>query len=269
MWMRKLVTARIEMTPILDGDILVYECAFGGEMDDNCVNFDLVAQIVDNKINNICAIVEATSPPVIYLTGKGNFRFDIAKTQPYKVRTGAKPFHYKNVIAYLRGQYGAIVVNGMEADDAMAIHQTSSQSPTIICTRDKDLRQVPGMHYGWGVGNQPSFGPEEVVNPGYLKLEDGKLKGVGDMFFYAQCLMGDATDSIPGVGNKTGPVKAYKVLEGATTSLEAFDRVRDMYQEVHGENGDERLLEQGRLLHMVRELDTEGKPVMWEFPNER
>ena len=36
---------------------------------------------------------------------------------------------------------------------------------TVICSRDKDLKMVPGYHYSWGSGKQPEketwFVPEE------------------------------------------------------------------------------------------------------------
>jgi len=215
-------------------------------------------------------MVEATEPPILYLTGKNNFRFELAKTTPYKERPGLKPWHYKNIKAYIKGVYDYVETDGYEADDAMAIEQTKRPESTIICTRDKDLRSVPGWHYGWELGNQPQFGPLLVDEVGKVELSEkkDKIKGYGGLFFYAQCLTGDPVDSIPGLGGKTGPVKAMKILDGVTTLAEAFKRVREAYRALHGDLGDERLLEQGRLLHMTRQLDENGKPILWEFPNE-
>jgi hypothetical protein len=257
--------------PIIDADILCYEVGFAAEtgwMNEGFPPFDYVAEMLDNRIANICAMVEATEPPILYLTGKGNFRFDIAKRTPYKDRPSNKPWHYKNIKAYIQGKYDHRISEGMEADDLMGIEQTRRPDETIICTRDKDLRAIPGWQYGWELGAQPSFGPMLVDTVGAIQLSEkrDKIIGWGELFFYSQCLTGDKVDSIPGLGNKTGAVGAMKILDGCVALDDAFKRVREVYRGVYGDRGDEELLEQGRLLWMTRELHPDGSPVLWELP---
>lgn len=264
------------MQPLVDADVLIYEAGFAVEAgwkaeghEEGFPPFDRAADSIDMRIANICAMVEATEEPILYLTGHGNFRNEIATTEAYKQRAGAKPFHFKNLRAYVKGKYETITSVGMEADDVMALEQTRRPKATIICTRDKDLRAVPGWHYGWELANQPQFGPELVDVLGRLKLSDNrkKLIGTGLMFFYGQCLTGDTVDSIPGLGGKCGPVKAYGILEGADSHKELFTRVLNAYVKLYGrEQGEARLLEQGRLLHMTRYLDEWGYPALWELP---
>lgn len=261
------------MQPLIDGDILAYECCFAAEAADKYfggdgnVPFDNIAAILDARVSVICQRVEATQPPIFFLTGKKNFRNDIAKRQKYKDRASNKPFHYLNVYAYIKGKYDYRLTEGLEADDLMAIEQTNRPDETIICSRDKDLRQVSGWQYGWELENQPEFGPERVEAMGRLQLSKDrkKLKGTGILYFYSQVLTGDRVDSIPGLPN-CGPVKAYEILEGKTTEEEAFQAVYEAYQVVFGERAGEELLEQGRLLWMTRELQLNGQPVLWEFP---
>lgn len=275
------------MQPLIDADVLVYEVGYAAETawkgenpgSEDPPPFDMCATLLDNRIANTCAIVGATCPPILFLTGKTNFRFAIAKRTPYKARAGNKPFHYKNILAYIKGKYDYRIVEGLEADDLMSIEQTRVEwalgNPlrrdppvrTIICTRDKDLRSVPGMHFGWELGAQPQFGPEEVSGIGYITLSTDrkKIKGVGTLFFYSQCLTGDTVDSIPGLP-KCGPVAAYSILEGAETEEDAFQRVLAAYQATFGDRAEEELLEQGRLLHMTREFNEDGTPVLWSFP---
>lgn len=276
------------MKALLDGDILTYECGFGvmtGWEGESPPPFDKAAELLDNRIANIVALAGADEYQ-IYLTGKGNFREKIAVTKPYKGnRLQEKPFHYKNLRAYMQGKHNAIIVDGMEADDAICIEQMKYLSlpegdndcgQTIICTRDKDLRQCPGMHYGWELGNQPSFGPKFIDEFGWIELVEkvdskGKikkeLKGGGLLFFCAQCLLGDKVDNIEGIP-KYGPVKAFETLGHIKVYTEAFKAVREAYRGFYGDNelADEKLLEMGQLLWMVRELDEEGKPKIWEFP---
>jgi 5'-3' exonuclease len=273
------------MQPLVDGDILRYEVGFASEAGwdkEGYPVFDYVAEMLDSRIANICAITNATMPPILYLTEGNNFRHQIAKTQPYKQRQGHKPWHFKNLTAYMKAKYETRATPGLEADDLMALEQcrrealivrgaTESEGgiPTIICTRDKDLYAVPGWHYGWELGNQPSFGPERVEELGYIKLSSNRksIKGTGLLFFYAQCLTGDAVDTVPGLG-RCGPVKAFNTLEGSETSTEAFKRVLEAYRGLHGDNAEEVLLEQGRLLWMTRELHEDGSPVLWDFPKD-
>lgn len=263
------------MQCLIDADVLRYEIGFAAEtgwQHPGFPPFDYVAELLHNRINNIVAIAGSVAgeqqEPILYLTGAGNFRNEIAKRTPYKVRTGNKPWHFKNLTAYLKASFNVIESSGMEADDLMAIEQTNRPNETIICTRDKDLRQVPGWHYGWELGNQPQFGPMLVDELGTITLSEDrkKLSGYGERFFYAQCLVGDRVDSIPGLGN-CGPVKAFNILDGAQSSLECFERVREAYRALYEDKGDDELLEQGRLLWMTRKLNTDKTPVLWSFPS--
>lgn len=263
------------MQPLIDSDVLLYEVGFAAEASWQQAGFppfDYVAEMLHNRIGNICAITESTEPPILYMTGATNFRNDIAKRVPYKTRASNKPWHYKNIKAYMKAVYDVRIQEGLEADDLMAICQTERSKqggiPTIICTRDKDLRQVPGWHYGWELGNQPSFGPMYVDALGSLRLSScrKKLSGTGQSFFYAQCLTGDRVDSIPGLDGM-GAVGAFNILDGCTAIDELYKRVLEAYRGVYGALAEVELLEQGRLLHMTRELHEDGSPVLWELPN--
>lgn len=264
--------------------VILYEIGFAAETGwkgEGVPPFDYVADMVDNRVGNICAMVNATRPPKFYFTGKTNFRTDIAKHTPYKQRNSFKPYHYYNIKAYIKGKWEWFQEEGFEADDLMALEQTRVNKllaelsdaardviATIISTRDKDLRQVPGWHYGWELGNQPQFGPTLVDELGYIVLEGSpkKLKGTGMLFFYAQCLTGDGVDTIPGLPG-CGAVNAFKHLAACSTPDEAYKAVLEAYRALYGASAEEQLLEQGRLLWMTRALDDDGKPVLWELPN--
>jgi 5'-3' exonuclease len=256
--------------PLFDADFLVYQTGFAvkaaweGEGEPP---FDFAATYLDNHISNVCALVEATHPPIMFLTGKTNFRNDIAKRQPYKQRAGDKPFHYYNLRAYIKGKYDYVLQEGIEADDSLSIEQCSRPGDTIIISNDKDLRQCPGWVYSYELGNSPAFGPELVDELGWIKLADNRKKiiGVGGMFFYSQCLTGDVVDSIPGCP-KCGPVKAFDILQATTTLDEAYKAVLEAYRAVYEDKAEEELLEQGQLLFMTRKLHPDGSPVLWELP---
>lgn len=262
------------MQPLLDGDILLYEIGFAtqkktetGEILPSPV--EEVNELVDNRIKEICAAVYATEPPKIYLTGTGNFRFDIAKRRDYKGnRKQIKPFHYKYIKAYLQSQWGAEVVNGMEADDALCIEQTLrlKHRDSIICSRDKDLKQCPGYHYTWECGKQGSWGPAWVEDIGELHLKGPKkLTGTGSLFFYSQLLTGDSTDTYDGLPG-CGPIRAEAILRGATDEADMYQRVLGAYNEKFGDNAHEVLEEQAHLAYMIRHLNEDGTIKHWEAP---
>lgn len=265
------------MQPLIDGDVILYELGFaaeaswkkGEEAREDFPPFDYVSELVDMRIGNICAMAGGTVPPKFYFTGKTNFRNEIAKKRGYKDRASNKPSHYHNIKAYIKGKWEWEQQEGLEADDLMAIEQTKRPLETIICTRDKDLRQVPGWHFGWELGKQPQFGPSLVDELGYVVLEKvgtvSKLRGTGTLFFYGQCLVGDSVDTVPGLPGY-GPVKAFKLLHNCLDTTEAFKRVLEVYRAFYGASAEQELLEQGQLLWMVRET-VDNKPMMWGFPD--
>jgi len=263
------------MKALIDFDILRYEIGFGAETgwrtEDTIPPWDYVENMLHERINSILYGAGADSYQGYLSEGKC-FRYDIAKRKPYKgTRKHTKPWHFNNLTQYMVHQLGAKVVTGIEADDQMAIDQvrmnfliskTGAPTPTIICTRDKDLRQVPGWNYSWELWRQPSYGPLEVKKEGEIQLSEDNKKIIGNglAFFYAQVLMGDAADNIPGLPG-CGPVKACEALaHGAMLWT-----VEDMYQEFYGSDWEEELTEQGQLCWLVREFNEDGSPKLWEI----
>lgn len=174
----------------------------------------------------------------VFLSGKDNFREEVAVTRPYKGnRKQPKPLHYDNIREYLQEIWGAEVIDGMEADDALGINQTSD---SCICTIDKDLDMVEGYHYNF---QTDKF---YTINP---------LFGIKQ--FYTQLLTGDTVDNIQGVPG-IGKVKAGNLLRGMTDEEEMYWTVLCEYEKKY-DRPYEVMLEMGKLLWILRE---EGKS--WE-----
>lgn len=130
----------------------------------------------------------------IYLTGSNNFRKNVCPD--YKAhRPEEKPTHLEAVREYLIDTWGAIVTDGIEADDALGIEHTNSPDETVICTTDKDLNTIPGLHYNWRHNREYTVTPEEA-----------------NKNFWVQMLTGDASDNIFGIKG-VGDVKARKALD--------------------------------------------------------
>lgn len=262
------------LTALIDGDILLYEIGFGAETgwkgmvnDEEAIPpFWYVEEMLQMRLENIKAMVGATTLQ-LFITDGVTFRFNIAKTKPYKgTRKESKPWHYANLKAYMKGCLDAVSVTEIEADDYIGILHTSNVEETIICSRDKDLKQIPGQLYSWELGRQPQFGPCRVINPGTLSIsaDNKKLSGTGLLFFYAQMLVGDSVDNIPGLP-KCGPVAAYNLLTNAEDERPLLKRVSDAYEKHYGVGWEEKMIEQGQLCWIVRRRNEDGTPQIW-FP---
>ncbi len=202
----------------------------------------------------------------MYLTGSGNFREAVATIKKYKGnRDKPKPNHYQYIKDYLLKFHPCVVVHGMEADDMLAIRQEGLDG-TVIVSRDKDLRQVPGWHYGYQSGRQQEFKLTYYTRHGELHLSENKKKitGGGDMFLYSQALTGDPTDNIQGIKG-LGPAKAYEVLHECKNEQELYNQTRKCYVESYGDEDAalDALVENMQLVFMVRKLDSCNNPVMW------
>lgn len=176
---------------------------------------------------------------VPFLTGKNNFRVDIATIQPYKAnRTKPKPLHYGALRQYFIDK-GAIITDGHEADDALGICQ---RDDTCIASTDKDLNMIPGMHY--------NFVKDKLYHVTEIEARRN---------FYTQMLTGDKSDNILGIYG-IGEKIADRMLSGLITEEDLYWTVLEQYEKAY-ERPYEALLETGRLLWILRE---DGE--IWDTP---
>lgn len=228
-------------TLLVDGDIVAYRAAFS--VGDLGYPWEVEAKVDDlmDYIIGETLVFSNGSDYTTYLTGKNNFRYDIAVTAEYKGnrKASSKPVMLPDARRYLVESYRGRIVNGQEADDAIAIEATKNDpETTVVASVDKDMLQIPCWHFNFVTGDW-AFVDKEM----------------GLKSFYKQILTGDAADNIKGI-YRVGPVKADKMLEGLTEERDLYEAVVKAY------DGDkERVLENARLLWLRRE---EGQ--MWEPP---
>lgn len=215
------------MKALVDADLLVYRFGFASEGDPAEFALARLSEFLDNLYIEL-SVDEVWG----YLTGKGNFRNEIAVTAPYKgTRIAAKPYHFQLLREYMERAWGFEVVDGIEADDALGIESYRNEpDETIIVSIDKDLNMIRGHHY--------NFVKEEK----YYVTEEDAIRN-----FYLQILTGDKVDNIIGLQG-IGPVKSKKLLIDCSNELEMYEAVLKAY------DGDEaRVLENARLLWILRE----------------
>jgi len=228
---------------LIDGDIIAYRAAFSteqmGSQDTRNKVDDLIQFILDSTV----LFPEIGLDYVVYLTGKGNFRHDIAKSHPYKGnrKSVQKPRHLQSARDHMESKYQAIISEGEEADDLIAKEAARLDYKACVASIDKDMLQLPCWHFN-------------IVRGDYVNVEPfGGIK-----FFYTQILTGDTADNIVGLW-KVGPVKAKKILEEAETEEDLWDCVVKAY-----DGNQERVIENARLLWLRREEEE-----IWQPPRVR
>lgn len=202
------------MQALIDMDLVVFRCAASAEKEDLGIAIYRLEELMDNILTKT-----NSDEYKAYLSSDTNFRKKIYPE--YKAnRTAEKPRHLASLQTYALDKLGAIIApDGLEADDMLGIDQDKENKTTTICTLDKDLLQIPGLHFSWEIGTSKWSRPD-------IWTEQSELEGY--RLFYEQAIKGDSTDNIKGIPKK-GPVFAKKVLSKASSEKEMFNIVRDLY----------------------------------------
>ena len=202
------------MTLLIDADYLVYKSCVSAETeidfgDDVIVvtsRFSDAIKMVNTEIKRITdALGSWSDSPLLFFSDTRNFRKTI--DPDYKGhRNRKKPCGYKRVINQLKEEFEVVTMETLEADDALGIYATKEPGH-VICSPDKDMRQIPGDLYDL---------TNEVVTIN---------KTEADRWHLIQTMSGDQTDGyagIPGIGIKRAETLLDK--NGATweTVLDAF-----------------------------------------------
>ena len=204
------------MIATIDGDIVAYRCAASCEQVINGVrqtvaDEEIALYRVEQLMQEIIHSTESESYRC-FLSPSKNFRYFVYPEYKANRKDTVDPTHRKACKQYLVDNWNAEVFDGYEADDALAWSQTND---TVICSIDKDLKQVAGLHYN------------------FVKQEWDEVAPLhGDSTFYQQVLIGDKTDNLIGL-HGIGPKKAAKFLEGCYEEQEMFNTVYERYEDKH------------------------------------
>ena len=220
---------------LIDGDIIGYRIGFSTEEENEKIVVSRVATFIETMLWEDLQ----TESYQGYLTGKDNFRNDIARTAPYKGnRTAPKPKHLQFIRDYLVSAWDFKISEGQEADDDISIAHVANNYESVIASIDKDFMQLKGNHW--------NFVKKEMT----LVTEEEAL-----LNFYLQVLTGDRVDNIIGLKG-VGPVKAKQRLAGCESATDMYLACVEAYG-----GAEERVIENCRLLYLRR---TENE--MWEPP---
>ena len=201
----------------------------------------------------------------LFLHGGGNFREDLIQHVDYKGNRVnlTKPLLFDKIKQFIIKEYKVNMVEGIETDDMVCIKHWQAfkkckdireDMGTVLVSIDKDLMQIPGWYL-----NPDKFDKPRWIKPeGFLKLKrrpkkPSKLTGGGEVWFYAQMLLGDTADNIKGIKGM-GPVGVHDLLKPLIGDPEALERaVWEYYKKQHGEDAWSWFVETGVMLWMLRD----------------
>jgi 5'-3' exonuclease len=195
---------------LIDADSLLYFSSYGSEEDQLLCETKLSEKIYD--ILNIVGNSYNVEKYYIFVKGRNNFRYKIFPA--YKKNRPAKHPIIDVLNKYLVDEFGAIESHNAESDDyAFSYSQLPEYNGrTIICSVDKDLLQIPGIHYDY------------QKNKFHVISEDE-----GRYNLAIQMIMGDAADGISGLRGY-GPKKAEKIITRGMSIYQCIKAILKEYQ---------------------------------------
>lgn len=246
------------MIALIDGDIILYRIGWTTENDEAWIAKARTDDLLDSIL-----LETSASEFEIFLTDnkENNFRHQI--WSGYKAnRTAPRPKNYEAIKEHLVKEWGAKFAHGMEADDALGIAQDqfgpaedpehTGEFKTVICSIDKDLLQIPGVHYN------------------FVKKEWQEVTSwEGLQWFYKQILIGDTSDNIRGCSG-VGPVKANRAIdpiypEEGEEAL--YQKVLQTYQKYEKGKTLQEIEQHVRLIGKLLKIKTYEEEPEWEPPH--
>lgn len=213
------------MTAIIDGDSIRYILAWHFK-DQTEIAIPAIQTAIDEFLHNIFTRTHADEY-VGVLSASRTFRHETYKFKPYKGTRPAKPEFLVQwdpaIVPHLIDKWGFYQSINLEADDIVAALSLIMDQETIICSPDKDLKQMPGLHYNYQKEATP-----ELISPEQACCN-----------LWTQVLTGDTSDNIAGVPG-LGPAKVKQLFLAAEEGQNIDDitlmqLVKDAYIKYFGD----------------------------------
>lgn len=185
------------------------------------------------------------------LGGKDNFRLVLPSPEIYKGnRDGTlRPKLLEETRRYVTQKYGSLVIDGIEADDFLTMHQfdgwthyqKTGKFNKMVASFDKDQVQCPGMLLNTQREKENDMSSWKHPSPmviddsmGEVWMEKGKCKGWGKKFFGYQMLFGDPTDNVKPYQTfdvpRFGEASAFKLISPCSSEKEMWQVIVDQYK---------------------------------------
>lgn len=204
------VSGRSCITSLIDADSIAYIVGWHHRDEDDA---EKVAMAVDQFVHDMLAKTQARQYAGFF-SDKITFRHQIypaykaTRRDPHPGIQKWKPY----ITEYCMQMWHFDKLENLEADDAVASLQRNMLN-TIICSPDKDLRQIPGNHFDYKKDQKIYIAEEEgVYNWAY------------------QMIVGDTGDNIKGVPG-LGPKAAEKIIPPVGSGLLLMDSCSEIVRQ--------------------------------------
>lgn len=218
------------MIAAIDADSLIYIIAWNHRE-----HYDetLVKESCDSFLRDILTLTGSTQYLGVF-SGHKCFRHRIYKFAEYKGNRKEKEEWTirweKTIKDHYINKHGFVTAVDLEADDVVAAMCTLDWEGVVICSPDKDLKQIPGWHYDYRAQvKKVDFDASEVIREGMLMIPDA----FAYRFFWTQMLTGDPGDGVYGIIGM-GDVKAKKLLDECMDPMMYFSVVKGAYKKAYG-----------------------------------
>jgi 5'-3' exonuclease len=274
-WNDQSVEPEIELNNVellIDGDVIAYgalwnrwgsvfdgpEKQFTPEEDqkylvDGILNVDKIIEWLKDMVY--------TDTAKIAIKGDHNFRYDVWPDYKKSRKQNNRPIKaFVQVLTEcLETRHKAVRAHGKESDDLLGIWREDSISrgkTPVVASIDKDLLCFSGVHLRLPKGVLYTSDAREKTKIITVSQWDA------DYFYHKQLLMGDPTDSIPGLPD-IGPKRADAILSACKTKEELQYMVCYAYKQLIGEKWKEALLITGKLITLWPRPDYEFNLEGW------
>lgn len=204
---------------LIDADIVAFRCAASCKGEDPPEIANLRAdRLMRQTIENTQADAHLG-----FISGSRNYRYDLFPDYKANRRGAVDPIHRQSVKEFLILEWMCLVSDGIEADDAIGIEHTRftrQGDVPIICSIDKDFKQLSGRFYDFVLDKHFEVGQDEAKR-----------------YFYKQLVLGDKSDNIPGYDGKARqkPTKLiqhyYDLIGLAETEWGMYNQAFDAFME--------------------------------------
>ena len=192
---------------LIDADSLLYSAAYGTEED------QLISEMkLSEYLYEILSDIELRyniERYYIFIRGNNNFRkslypeYKANRTEKHKIIPSLGQFLVD------KEQFKAIECHNAEADDCVYSYAEEYKDQAIICSIDKDLLQIPGLHYNYKTKTYKEISIEEARHN-----------------LASQMIIGDAGDNI-NLTPKFGKAYAKKHLR---KGMSDFQYIKEIYK---------------------------------------
>lgn len=208
------------MTALIDADSIMYILAYNHR---EHTDVKVVTDACDDFAHTILTMVRADDY-IGTFSAESNFRYKVYRYAKYKGERPEKPEWFKFwepiIKQHFIDKWKFVVPEDLEADDIVCALAENNEGNCIICSPDKDMKQIIGLHYDYKKTDAVPMIVDSVQ---------------ANYFFWLQMLTGDGTDNIKGVPG-LGEVKAKKILDAVDDPVLYLSTVVGEYRRYFGDH---------------------------------